>query len=395
MKRRDFIKVCSLLGITIPAFGTKSNNDTKRPPISDTVLIVGGGAAGIAAGYLLEQQGVNYKILEASSSYGGRMKHTSSFVDFPIPLGAEWLHVSEKELAKVVNNASTNITTELKGYSGSEAIGYYEDGSLSYSTISEELGNDFPDKKFINSSWFDFFDQYIVPPIRKNIRLNTEIVSINYQGNRIKLIDSKGSRYEADKVIITVPLQVLQNNAISFLPSLTTKKQAAIREAPIWGGIKVFIEFTKQFYPTFLAFPDSRTSKGQRAYFDAAFAQSTSANVLGLFAVGEQAKPYQRLSDSEQLAYILNELDQVFEGKASRFYKQHIVQDWSKEPFIQSAYLADGAPSYISSYLFTPIKNKLFFAGESYTYEDDWGGVHNAVRSARQVVEGIVGLRKE
>ncbi|TQV89286.1 flavin monoamine oxidase family protein [Aliikangiella coralliicola] len=395
MKRRDFIKICGLLGISFPSFGAKPKNDAKHSQDSDNVLIIGSGAAGIAAGYLLEQQGVNYKILEASETYGGRMKRTTSFVDFPLPLGAEWLHVSEKELAKIVNKNSKAITTQLKEYSGREAIGYYENGSLSYSALSEVLGSDFSDKKFINSSWFDFFDEYIVPHIRKNIQLNTQIVSINYQGSRIKLIDAKGSRYEADKVIITVPLKVLQNNIISFVPTLTKRKKETIQEAPVWGGIKVFIEFAKRFYPAFLAFPDSITNKGQRTYFDAAFAQNTSSNVLGLFAVGEQAKPYQRLSHREQLAYILNELDQVFEGEASRQYKQHIVQDWSKEPFIQSAYLSDEAPSYISSYLFTPVKNKLFFAGESYTHEDDWGGVHNATRSARRVVEEIISLRME
>ncbi len=353
-------------------------------------MIIGSGAAGMSAGYMLEQKGINYKILEASDTYGGRMKRTTTFVDFPIPLGAEWLHVSKQELANIVNNASTAITTRLKGYSGREDVGYYENGHITYAPLSEAFGDGFYDKKFINSTWFDFFDEYIVPRIRENIQLNTQIVSINYQGNPVLVTDTRGSTYEAARVIISVPLKVLQNNSIKFVPALPKEKLAAIQNAPIWGGLKVFIELTKKFYPTYLTFPDSETNAGQRAYFDAAYAQHTSSNVLGLFAVGKQAEPYQSLSKGDQLAYILNELDQVFDGEASRSYKKHIVQNWDSEPFIQSAYLADIAPSSISNDLFTPVGNKLYFAGDSYTYEDDWGGVHNATRSAKRAVEEII-----
>lgn len=111
--------------------------------------------------------------------------------------------------------------------------------------------------------------------------------------------------------------------------------------------------------------------------------------MLGLFAVGKQAEPYQLGSADSQLSYILSELDDVFDGRASQSYLKHIVQDWSKEPFINSAYLADSAQSYIASTLSTTIGDRLFFAGDSYTDDDDWGGVHNAVQSAIRVVDEI------
>lgn len=90
------------------------------------------------------------------------------------------------------------------------------------------------------------------------------------------------------------------------------------------------------------------------------------------------------------LEYILNELDEVFDGKASQNYKNHVVQNWDDEPFIHSAYLADTAPSSISYALSTTIGQRLYFAGESYTQEEDWGAVHNATQSARRVVEEML-----
>ena len=392
MNRREFIKMCGLLGITatLTPGGSVSGSISTPSNDSGSVLIIGAGAAGMAAGYLLNQNGINFQMLEASSTYGGRMKHTTTFADFPIPLGAEWLHATENELTKILKTSSWKNAIELQGYTGQEQVGYFENGVLDLSPVSEAFGSDFEDKKFINSSWLDYFKEYVVPSIRSKITFNTQVVSIDYRGDKVIVTDHNGLHFEAGKVIITVPLKILQNEVISFIPSLPHSKLNAIKEAPVWGGIKVFIHFAERFYPTYLTFPDSETSAGQRAYFDAAHTQHTSFNVLGLFAVGQQAKQYQLLSQDAQLEYILNELDEVFDGKASQNYKNHVVQNWDDEPFIHSAYLADTAPSSISYALSSTIGQKLYFAGESYTQEEDWGAVHNATQSARRVVEEIL-----
>jgi monoamine oxidase len=56
------------------------------------VIVVGAGAVGLSAAYLLNQRGIQVQILEALSVFGGRMKRVTDFADFPIPTGAEWLH---------------------------------------------------------------------------------------------------------------------------------------------------------------------------------------------------------------------------------------------------------------------------------------------------------------
>ena len=393
MTRKEFIKVCATLGISIPflptAFSCNNNDDsTVSSGFSGSVLIIGAGAAGMSSAFLLAQQGIDFQILEASSTYGGRMKHNTSFADFPIPLGAEWLHVDTSELTTIVNDASTNITTQTQGYQESDTVGFY-DGTYSESTILNEFGN-FEDKKFVNSSWLDFFETYIVPSIQSNFQFNIQITAINYEADKVVVTDSNGGIYEADKVIITVPLKILQNNVIGFTPSLPATKLQVIQNAPIWGGIKVFIEFTQKFYPTFLSFPDSETQTGQRLYYDASYAQNTSKHILGLFAVGAQAEQYQNLSGTAQRDYILNELDTIFNGMATQSYVNHVVQNWDDEPYIEAAYLVDAASSNISTALSTSVEDKLYFAGDAYTQEDDWGAVHNATQSARDVVTEII-----
>lgn len=391
--KRQFLKMCAALGVTLPLPAVLSAGDTPGQPESEdennappSVLIIGAGAAGLATGYRLMQAGINFQILEAAQTYGGRMKRTTTFADFPIPLGAEWLHTDKTELAHIINDPDAEPITQTRKYDSQDSYGYFENGEL---TI-ENLG-DFYDLKFINSSWFDFFEGFIVPPLRSMLRFDTQVVKIDHQGNDIVLTDHKGNHHKADKVVVTVPLKILQGGDIQFTPALSVKKIKAIEEAEVWGGIKVFLEFSEQFYPTFLETPASETSRGQQAYYDAAYGQDTTANILGLFAVGEQVKPYQALSGEALRDFILAELDAMFGGIPSRTYIKHTVQDWDEEPFIRSAYLSSAAPGHISSTLYEPVGDKLFFAGDAYTREDDWGAVHNATQAARDVVQDIVG----
>jgi len=390
MNRRKFLKICKLLGIslsppTVLSFcaddNSSGNNHNIGANFSGTVLIIGAGAAGMSAGYLLAQRGVNFLILESSPRYGGRMKQTTQFTDFPISLGAEWLHVGETTLREIVNDPNVPITIQTQEYNDQDIMAYF-DGD----TLTLERVGDFSDRTFIGSTWFDFFDTYIVPHIRTKIKFNTQIVLVDYQDDKVVLVDNHGSKYEADKTVVTAPLKILQDGDIQFIPSLPNAKLKAIDDALVWGGIKIFMEFTEKFYPTYLSFLDSQTNKGQRVYYDAAYAHNTTSNILGLFAVGEQAVQYQRRSGAALRDYILRELDAVFSGKPSRTFVKHIVQNWNDEPFIRSAYLADVAPRKISRTLSTSVDQKVFFAGEAYTQENDWGGVHNATRSARDAV---------
>lgn len=381
MRRREFLKVCGLLGIGVPVVACD-----RRAGRSDdlSVLVIGAGAAGMSAGHLLTQRGVDVQILEAGPTHGGRTKTVRDFVDFPIPLGAEWLHAGEDELVAIANDDSTPITTELIGYAPDDVLGFH-DGELTLGP----LGN-LTDLKFVGTTWADFFDEYVVPGIVERMLVGVRVVEIDSSGDRVVVTDASGLTREADAVIVTVPLTILRDGDIEFVPDLPADKRRALEQADVWGGIKVFVEFTERFYPTFLAFPDSDTPAGQIVYYDAAHGQRTQANVLGLFAVGAPAARYQALDGDALRDHVLSELDSIFDGAASRSFVRYIAQNWNDEPFIRQAYLADGADWRGVRTLGQPIDDRIWFAGDAYTDGEDWSSVHIAARSARAAVDGLL-----
>ncbi len=400
MTRKEFIKLCGILGISLPftsAIQACSNDDNNNMVNSSNfdgkVIIIGAGPAGMTAGYLLAQQGIDFQIIEALPTYGGRIKHTRNFTDFPISLGGEWIHVPNSILPEIVNDSSVSISTQTQGYDlQNDLSGYFNGTSLELNKLDNHFGNDFADLKFVGSSWLDFFETYVLPSAQSKITYNMPITAIDYSTDEITVTASNGQSFKADKVIVAVPVKILQNGMISFTPNLPTNKQQAISNINVWSGFKAFIKFTTKFYPAYLSFPNSESAQGQLHYYDAAYAQNTSDNILGLFSTGQPAEVYQNLSGDAQRDYILNELDTVFGNNvASSNYIEHIVQNWNAEPYANGAYITSYEDSEQVEILGQSISNKIYFAGDAYTTGNDWSSVHTAARSAKRAVQEMVG----
>ncbi|WP_299537252.1 FAD-dependent oxidoreductase [Ulvibacterium sp.] len=387
MTRNEFVQLCGILGVGLPiqaAFGSCSKDE----PIleaSDTVIIIGAGAAGLSAAYLLRQRRVDVQILEAASHYGGRMIRTTDFADFPIPLGAEWLHVERGVFDEIVNDPSTTVSIHTTPYDPNMDYGVFEGRRVSVADIGFTI-----DQKFVNATWYDFFEAYITPFVRDRISYGQIVKTIDYSGEQV-IVQTTNGEFSANRVIVTVPVKMLQKGTIAFIPELPSEKQDAINNVTVWDGCKAFIEFSEKFYPTFIGFDITPETDGQKLYYDAAYGQNTAQNILGLFAVGTGTLPYVNLSDDNLLDYMLTELDALFDGQASANYVKHLFQNWNEAPFANGAYLVDHEDWRRVRTLGESVGNQLFFAGDAYTTGEDWSSVHAAARSAKRVVEALLG----
>ena len=137
------------------------------------VLVIGAGAAGLTAAWDLKiKGGLNVQILEATSRHGGRLRKLNGFSDdFPIALGGEWIHTDPSILAKLNNNPQSNTEIELITYNP-QTISVWRNGKLRKRNVGRNFYSEY---KFKNSTWFDFFDELMVPAFREKIIYNSPV----------------------------------------------------------------------------------------------------------------------------------------------------------------------------------------------------------------------------
>ena len=399
MKRSEFLKNIAVFGAASPFLSMLMSSCSKDDPFFNNVdvnfdgkvIVVGAGSAGLMAGYILHKQGIDFEILEASSVHGGRIKKIEGFADFPIDLGAEWIHTEPTILSDLINDPSVEANIETIVYSPEE-IYLWDNNKLKKRNF---FSNFYSEYKFKRSTWFDFFEDFIVPNFSDRINYNTPISLVDYSSDQVVLTDINGVQYIADKVLITVPLTILKGGQLEFTPGLPGDKLEALDNVEMPDGLKVFMEFTEKFYPDLLNVGGLGellgSSDGERIYYDAAFRKESDRNILALFSVGDVAGEYTNLANDEAIINaILTELDQMYDGKASATLLNYVVQNWSKEPYIQGSY-SHYQQAYGASIdaLLRPVNDKVYFAGEAMSYESS-STVHGAAETAYTQLEKLL-----
>lgn len=397
MNRSEFLKKCAVLGIGLPFLSSMLSSCDKETEFfedinvnfSGTVLVIGAGAAGLCAGHMLNKYGIDFQILEASSDFGGRVRGLEGFADFPIDLGAEWIHDKPSVVARLLNDPNSTATLDAMVYNP-QTIYFWNGERLKKLNTGTNFYSEY---KWKSSTWYDFFDTHIVPGISDRIQYNRPVTEIDYSGSQV-LVRTGGVNATADKVLITVPLSILQSGSIAFTPDLPSDKRAALDDAYLPPGIKIFVEFSERFYPDVI----TDTSRGtantdEKTIYDAAFRKGSDRNILGLFSIGEPARYFTDMATEQEIIdAFLAELDAMFEGRASATYVKHVIQNWSAEPYVQGSYnFFENNSNQHERNLRTPIDNKLFFAGEAVS-ELSSATVHGAGDSGfvgvRQMLEG-------
>lgn len=442
MLRRDFIfktMLASAGGLLLPTFLSSCSKDVldelDKVTFNGKVLIVGAGAAGLYAAMLLKERGVTVQILEASNRYGGRMGKTTQFADYPIDLGAQWLHGNKSKAADMVQQASMTITRDNADFTYwfnqqiesqlpknpfflengglpdasfwdvAQQRGFGNDYRYIVEAIAGDLGADATDvsaywnyKEFENwnsgdndykfeQTYFDLIDSQIAALVTDDILLNTEVTEINYTNSGVVVKTANNEVFEADKIIVTVPISILKAGTISFNPPLSVAKTDAFQKIGMGPGMKVFLRFSQRFYPEMLI-----GGATCAAYVDDTLGKQTQEHVLLAFIMGHQAAQLSALgSDAAITAELLAELDLMFAGKATANFIDSMVIDWGQMPHIQGAYsystVGMGNARTIAA---QPVERLLYFAGEAMNIYGHHQTVHGAMESAEKQVRQLL-----
>lgn len=417
-----------------------------------TVIIIGAGMAGLAAAKRLREQGLQPLILEARERIGGRI-HTNFSLGTPVSCGAAWIHGHEnnpitelaqkaqakwkivprseflvynrvgqlypegsllsfeekfevwlqeaKDLAMTAKQdmslkaALTQVLATKTLSSADEDMvnykkcffeGYIGAGYEHISARYWDLEEPWPGENCFLADSYQPLVEYLSKDCR--IELNSPVKAIHTNGNGVRVLTDKKS-YQADAVIITVPLGVLQHGGIDFQPGLPATKQNAVQRLGMGLLNMAAFKFPRVFWPedcaAFIMTQLDATSIP--IFFN--YQRYTSSPVLMGYYGGERGHRIENLSDTELVKQIMNDLRKIF-GPDIPEPSQHVRTHWSRDEFSfgSYSYLAIDASAADLDALASPVDGKLFFAGEA-THSKHFATTHGAylsgIRAANEI----------
>lgn len=226
-----------------------------------------------------------------------------------------------------------------------------------------------------------------------SIELNCKVTKITYE-NGVECSTNKGV-FRAKNCIVTVPLGVLQANAITFSPPLPKEKQEVIGKIQVGLFNKVYLFFPYVFWDRNVEWiesipkPESRDQIFDMMNFGKYFKQP----ILLVFTAGSFAKEVETWSDEKTIGSIMAVLKKIY-GEDIPSPSSHIITRWGKDPLFFGSYSSPGMQADEQTYITfaEPVKGKLFFAGEA-TSQTDCSTVLGAFtagqRAASQVLMGM------
>jgi len=443
LTRRTLLRSSALAAVALPALPACGNRARGL-----SIVIVGGGAAGLYAARLLLDQAAEVVVLEASDRYGGRILPLEGFADFPIELGAEEVHGSNSTWHdQVVAAGPTFVDAETTDYirvgdemlsdddafalsDFSDASDFYdaiddydgaeiavadriEDEGLTERTvplleawIGNEYGASNADIGAValaegDNLWtagnqnFDLADTTLLACLEDavgdaldTIVLGAAVTRIDTSGSQVQIEAADGTTYEADAVIVTVPLPVLRDGDIVFTPALPADKLAALQTIGMGAGMKIILQFTERFWPDGTGsiyggehvpeFWATGYGRGEDRYLTA-------------FVMGEKAEYLSGLGDGA-IDVVLGDLDAMYGGStATDLYEDARIMDWYTEPTIRGAYSYPSPGSTDArAALAASVGDTLFFAGEATHTEGHFATVHGAIETAERAVSELL-----
>ncbi|XP_064652344.1 lysine-specific histone demethylase 2-like [Lineus longissimus] len=207
-----------------------------------------------------------------------------------------------------------------------------------------------------------------------NIEYNTKITSIDYTNDEIVVTSTDGTEHRAEKVLVTVPLAILQKGLLKFKPCLPTEKLKAING--LGAGIieKVALKFPERFWGDKIGEADffghitpTGTTRGLFSVFYDLSDRTSGDNVLMTYVSGESVSEIKDKEDSEVIAMCMKVLRKLFPKQELPEPSGYFVTHWGQDEFsmMSYSYVPVGTSGEVYDVLSQDIDNKLFFAGEA------------------------------
>jgi monoamine oxidase len=403
------------------------------------VAIIGAGAAGLGAARALENSGLSVIVLEARDRVGGRAHTILAAPGITFDAGCGWLHSANKnsfvEIARQLNFEIDKTPPPWReqsfdtGFPRSERRDFIAalDAFYGRAHAAARHGGDSAASRYLKpgNRWNPMIDAistyvngceldrvsihdmaaYEDTGINWRVRrgygalmaaygapcplaLNTQVTVIDHSGKRLRIETSRGTLM-ANKVIVTVPTNLIADGSIRFHPALPAKVDAA-RGLPLGLADKVMLALDEPE-----ALPKDGNLRG-----------ATMRTAMGTYHLRPFGQPCiegffggrfaQELEDQGGGALAAQSIDEIVALLGSDFrhkLKPLAESRWAHDPFARGSY-SHALPGHAGhrAMLAAPVDGRLFFAGEA-TSPNFFSTAHGARDSGERAAQEIMAAK--
>lgn len=211
-----------------------------------------------------------------------------------------------------------------------------------------------------------------------NISFKKIIKKIDYSGDNVVITTTEGEQLISSKVLLTVPLAVLKNEKIEFIPPLPQKKTWALRNLGAGLIEKIVLQFPTRFWDSKIQdadfFGHIPTSAEKRGLFSVFYdlspqnkTQNGNCHVLMSYVSGDMVSYISDKEDIEIVNICMGILRSVFAEETVPDPTAWFVTNWRNDPYANMAYsyICTGGSGDAYDFLAEDLDKKVYFAGEA------------------------------
>ncbi|HVV61797.1 MAG TPA: NAD(P)/FAD-dependent oxidoreductase [Pseudolabrys sp.] len=434
LSRRSFITAAAAFAAA-PALGAA--------PVTGEVdvIIIGAGAAGIAAARRVAAANRRFALIEASDRIGGRCLTDMRTFGVPFDRGAHTLFTpASNPLAKVADSIGVDIHPaprlqklrvgpraaregELEDFLATQvrsarAIADAARGKVdppAAQALPKDLGDWRATAEFVLGPWTCGKDLQQVSSVdftrgaereamaycrdglgtllarlASNLspRLSTPATKIEWL--KTVEVETEQGRLRGQTIIVTASTGVLASGKIKFTPELPERHARAISALALGSEDHIALELPGN--PLGLQPDDLVFEKASSARTAALLARVSGSDVHVLKVGGAFGRDLAAQGQDAMVAFALEWLASVFGDAVKAKLKRSAATNWSREPWaLGAASVAWPGDQDARRAMMSPIRERVFFAGEA-VHETLWGTVGGAWESGTRAAEAA--LRK-
>jgi monoamine oxidase len=435
LSRRSFLAATAATVATRPTVGAAANLDVD-------IVIVGAGAAGVAAARRVIAAKRRCLLLEASNRVGGRCITDTQPFGVPWDRGAHWLHTPDiNRVVKLAGSTGLDIYPAPPGQKVRIGRRYAREGEMedflaALVRANRAIGEaarktDVPSVRALPKDLLDWRQtiEFVLGPFGCSKDL-TEVSAVDMAhsverdsdafcrqglgtligkfadglpvqlGAPVKNIDLWSRRgveirttrgyVTARGVIVTVSTGVLAAGKIKFDPDPPKRHLDAINSLRLGSYDRVVLELPNN--PLGLDRDDLVFEKAQGTRTAAVLANVAGSPLVTVDVGGEFGRDLAAQGEAAMTAFALDWLGNLFGADLRKAVKRTAATQWNNEPWVlgaMSAAAPGGQPARRT--LMEPVRDRLWFAGEA-VHETLWGTVAGAWESGERAADAA--LRK-